>query len=293
MTLEQAAELALQGNSRGIERETVHRAGARWLRACSEKRLRASTVGYYGQEVGLFGAHVGGRHVCDLRRADVRGYVESRPIGSRPSAFAAVRAFLRWAWKQDPPLIASDVCAGLAYSRPKAEAGVSVLAPEQVELALRAADKGRSALAVAFFAGLRPEEIAGTAKPWLRWEHVRADEQIIRVPAEIAKTRRARVLEGLPLAVWAWLEPSKREGDTVAPFAWNWIARRAKRACGLDRWPRDGTRHSFASYAVALTSDVGQVSLWLGHEGSPAMLHRHYRGVVSRLDAAAFFALRP
>ncbi len=56
---------------------------------------------------------------------------------------------------------------------------------------------------------------------------------------------------------------------------------------------QDALRHTFASYAVALTSDPGRVAIWLGHEGNPTMLHRHYRGIATEADARRFFALMP
>ena len=43
---------------------------------------------------------------------------------------------------------------------------------------------------------------------------------------------------------------------------------------------------------VALTSDPGKVSLWLGHQ-SPTMLHRHYRGLTTKAEAVKFFDLAP
>lgn len=52
-------------------------------------------------------------------------------------------------------------------------------------------------------------------------------------------------------------------------------------------------RHTFATYATAYTEDAAKVSLWLGHEGKPQMLHRHYRGLTTKAQAEAFFALRP
>ena len=39
-------------------------------------------------------------------------------------------------------------------------------------------------------------------------------------------------------------------------------------------WPFDVMRHSFISYAVALTQQIGQVALWAGN--SEAVIKRHY-----------------
>jgi hypothetical protein len=44
---------------------------------------------------------------------------------------------------------------------------------------------------------------------------------------------------------------------------------------------------------MAYTANAPQVSVWLGHEGNPTMLHRHYRGLATKAQAEAFFNLRP
>jgi len=61
----------------------------------------------------------------------------------------------------------------------------------------------------------------------------------------------------------------------------------------MAKWPQDCLRHSFATYAVALTNNPGQVAIWLGHNGNPTMLYRHYRGLTTKAEADKFFALRP
>ena len=68
---------------------------------------------------------------------------------------------------------------------------------------------------------------------------------------------------------------------------------RHAQAKAIRPWPHDVTRHSFASYAVALTADPGKVALWLGHQGNPTMLHRHYRGLARKADAEKYFAIKP
>jgi hypothetical protein len=42
---------------------------------------------------------------------------------------------------------------------------------------------------------------------------------------------------------------------------------------------------------VAFYGDVARVSIWLGHEGNPSLLHRHYRGLASKKEAERFFSL--
>lgn len=56
-------------------------------------------------------------------------------------------------------------------------------------------------LSLLLFAGIRPEEVAGNYKEWLRWEHVSKADKLIHVPAEISKTGNARPIENLPPAI--------------------------------------------------------------------------------------------
>jgi integrase len=157
------------------------------------------------------------------------------------------------------------------------------------------AGKYRSALAVMLFAGVRPDEVASQHKPALLWRHVNAAERMIRIPAEIAKTGRPRIMEGLPDAVWAWLKPAG-EDQPVCPARSLQAVRLAQSLGGYGkkrRWPHDALRHTFATYHVAAFANPGQTAMLMGHEGNPTMLHRHYRGLATKAEAERFWALRP
>lgn len=153
--------------------------------------------------------------------------------------------------------------------------------------------KYRAAVALMLFAGIRPEEVHGQGKPPMTWGSIDFKGKLISVPNECSKSRRRRSIEGLPAAVWAWLgEPGAPKEPITTALGIN-ITRSAKRTAGITKWPHDALRRSFATYAVALTSDAPKVALWMGHEGNPTMLHRHYRGLATKAQADAFFALRP
>lgn len=118
-------------------------------------------------------------------------------------------------------------------------------------------------------------------------------ERIVRVPIECAKTGVGRIIEGLPDALWHWLDAYPPAGDFASVVSAAKAADRARRLAGMDEWPHDAIRHTFATYAVAFTGDAARVSLWLGHEGNASLIHRHYRGLATKAQAEAFFALRP
>ena len=150
-----------------------------------------------------------------------------------------------------------------------------------------------SAIALALFAGVRPEELAGRGKPRLTWAAVNVSERIVRIPGGIAKTGQPRVLEGLPDALWAWLGSPGKPGDPISPGLSREIGRKGREILGLDKWPQDASRHTFATYHVAAFNDPGLTSILLGHEGNPSLLHRHYRGITTQAEAISFWALRP
>ena len=57
------------------------------------------------------------------------------------------------------------------------------------------------------------------------------------------------------------------------------------------RWPKNGLRHSYASYRLAQCQDAAKVALEMGN--SPSMIFRHYRELVMPQDASAWWNICP
>jgi integrase len=57
-------------------------------------------------------------------------------------------------------------------------------------------------------------------------------------------------------------------------------------------WPKNVLRHTYASYHYALHRDEGKLQAMMGHD-SKDVLHQHYRAVVRRADAEAFWGILP
>ena len=66
--------------------------------------------------------------------------------------------------------------------------------------------------------------------------------------------------------------------------------KRAAKEAGID-WKRNGLRHSYASYRFAQTMDAGRVAGELGN--SAAVVHRHYRELVTPKAGEEWFAMKP
>lgn len=309
LSLADAARRAV-AQTRRIDPVTVAVAAERFFLSRARKAnrrgelLRPATLEWYHQFLAPVIRDWGDEPLHRLEPARFTAWLHSLKTGNtfRVSVARASRSLWRWAIEQTPPLAENDATAGLStVNRQRSDAERAVLTVAQAEAILAAVGNARSAVALMLFAGLRPEELTADrpGKPRLTWQNVDPVEKYVRVPAEVSKTGKTRVLEHLPDTLWAWVTPG-HPGDPVAPVNGQTIRDRARAAAGLRKWPHDCFRRTAASYLMTFTRDAGRVSEWLGHEGRPTLLHQVYRGVValdgSRLTkerAEAYFALRP
>ena len=290
-TLEQAARMAITGR-RALERVTVATAAERFLANRMAAGLRGRSLDWYEDKIRLVVAKFGARLMDDVSRGDIVAWLPtvSKAKGSQAAAARAARALWRWSAIQDPALVGVNVCTDLPTSSSTNHGDAPFLAPAIVGRILETAGPYRSALALLFFAGIRPDEMAGKGKPRLAWSAVDPVARLIRISGDIAKTTKPRIIEGLPETVWSWIEP----GEPTDPISRGLTREALLRAKTIVAdWPHDATRHTFATYALAFTADPGRVSVWLGHEGNPALLHRTYRGLATKAVAEQFWALRP
>jgi integrase len=292
LSLADAARRALAGRS-ALERITVEACVERFLHA----RLgscREQTWSWYEVRLGAVRAAFGDRPMDAVTRAEFRAWIAALPVSAstRGGYVRAARALWRWAAAQEPPLAGPPPTSGMVSTASTKGRTVGFLTVPEVAALLGAAHEWRAALALMLFAGLRVDEVAGMAKPPLTWRAIDVVGKTLHVPAEVAKTGRARLLQGLPPALWAWLGTPGPDGARLCPgrsgSAVLWAKKQLPRP-----WPTNALRHTFATYAVALTGEPDRVAGWLGHEGGARLLHAHYAGLARRAEAEAFFALRP
>lgn len=289
LTLTDAARRSVVGR-RALRRVTVAVARDEFIHAKLGKRAR--TVEFYENKLKPVVEKFGEQGMDDIEREVFHNWLRKLGVsaGTRAGIVRASRALWNWALAQAPQLAAIDVTAGLDGTGPSNQGEAEFLTVPEVADIMAAAGPYRSALALLLFGGVRPEELAGRNKPRLLWRQVRPAERIIRIPADVAKTGKPRLIEGLPEAVWHWIVPGN-DRDPVSPGRTRQALDRAQTALARS-WPHDATRHTFATYALAFTGDAGKVATWLGHEGNPTMLHRHYRGLATKAEADMYWALR-
>lgn len=295
VSLVEAARVAV-GRSSAIARLTFEESARRFFKSRLSSRLRSATVAWYEQQLDPMIDHWSGRPLTSITRKEILKYLEVCP--SAPHRYRAMRALFRFAREQEPPWLAVDPTEGLKPPRKGGQSEVGILAVEEVEALMNKDSAWRPALALMLFAGIRPHEICGKGKPWLKWGSIDIDSRIIRIPAANAKTGKARVLEDLPENIWSFLDPGKRD-ENISPGAALSCSGYAQRVMGykgpkdarLKPWPQDAMRHSFATYHLAKYSDPGKTSLLMGHEGSTALIYRHYRGLATKAEAERFFGI--
>lgn len=132
-------------------------------------------------------------------------------------------------------------------------------------------------LAVCLFAGVRSAEAH-------RLREADLLPGFVQVPAAKAKTRSRRLVTVQP-ALAAWLGV----GGELGPLSPNRV-RAVIRGSGVT-WAQNVARHSFVSYHLAAFDSAGRTAAEAGH--SEAILFRHYRALVTREQAEAFWSLRP
>jgi integrase len=155
-----------------------------------------------------------------------------------------------------------------------------------LEAATRTAPDALPMLVIGAFAGLRDAEIKR-----LDWSEVNLGRGHIDVKAAKAKSARRRIVPIMPNLA-AWLRPYSEMTGAVVPFAARGKLDRVRKAAGLARWPKNGLRHSFASYRVAAIDDGPRVAAELGHT-SPQMLYSTYRELVLPEEAERYWKIAP
>lgn len=291
ITLTHAAQQAVQGR-RAVHRIKFADAVDDFIRSRMASGLRSTSIGWYQKMLALPEAKFGARFFDEIQRAELFAWLKAIPISehSRAGMSRALRALWRWGIAHEPQLVGLDITPGLRSTAPRNEGDAKFLSVDQVARVMADCGPYRNALALLFFGAVRPEEVAGEGKPRLLWKHVRIAEKLIRIPGDIAKTGKPRTIEDLPPTLWAWLQPGAEE-EPICDAHIRQAIRRAKETIG--EWHHDATRHTCATYLLALTGDAGKVSTWIGHEGMPALLHRNYKGLTTRPEAEKFWALRP
>jgi integrase len=232
--------------------------------------------------------------VSDIDHRMLEPLVNAILPGGRNLVLRHLRSFFNYAVRKD--FAVTNPVARLDFVEiPPKE--VEVIAPEDVQRMLECSLSNDLELvpflALAFFTGIRPEELM-----LLQWQDVDLPSREINLRATVSKTRTSRfpVLSENSIA---WLEAYRaRGGRTEGPIidlkedAMYAHRQKIRLAAGVNDWPQDAARHSFCSYWIAAGKGVEALLQVAGHE-NPRTLKKHYHRGVTRTEAAKFWAIVP
>jgi integrase len=275
-------------------------------KASNGQRAQLSAEYAYNRQIQLrrFAATFPNTAVCDLGKNHLDAFVgslgklqsKSRNRRAATSAKtrnhyrAAIRQFLQWAVRKDylPVTHRLGEAEGLRPEHANT-AEVSFYTPGELKaLLVNANDTLRPLIAFGALAGLRTAEMLR-----LDWADVWRVPRHIEITAGKSKTRQRRLVEVCP-ALAAWLKPFR-------PFAkgklWSFhkisFQRNLTELCERAKVPRkaNGLRHAFCTYHFALHGNENLTAQQAGN--SPAMIHAHYKGLATKKEARALFAIKP
>lgn len=273
-----------------------------FLSECADGRLSPSTVGQYRQSVRRLSALRGDIPVSAVTRDMVVALVSGMAPCSRNGVLRGLSAFGSWCVRSG--LAVSNPASSVSRAR-ESEPPKGVLTPGQVEGLMACSAAARPDLvpylALALFAGIRPEELR-------RLPPDRIGGRYVLLDGAVTKTADARTVEiSAPLRAWlaAYPVPACRRG--VCPLARKRLyavlrdlraltvrlsERTGRPELALRGWPKDGPRHTYATCMYELTGDAARVAASMGHAGT-GVFFRHYRALSRPGDGQAFLDVTP
>jgi integrase len=227
------------------------------------------------------------KDACDVTSADIQSWLDGKKRA--PQTYMNFRRVIHL-------LFEFAVTRHYAVDNPAAKVdsvevrggATEIFTPEQIAKLLSSASADfLPCLALGAFTGLRSAEIER-----LEWSDINLRERHLIVTAGKAKTASRRVVP-VPENLAAWLaDYSDKKGlvwqGTHDDF---YDAQQATAQAAGMTWKANALRHSYASYRLAQIGDAGKVSGELGN--SPAMVHKHYKELVTAKAAEQWFGVRP
>lgn len=276
----------IRGESIAHELSSVEAATERFLEEKRKLGARPATLTGYAMMCRLFAKNFPGTEWQKLSATALDKWIRNRyesPV-SAASCARHLRVLFRWA--NEAHALKNPQLVSYRYKRPLCDTAVEFLGVDECRRLLRHANSSAlPAILLGLFAGIRPDEVSR-----LKWSAVDWSEKIIRIDADVSKTRTPRNIENIPDTLWRQLKPWEKE---TSGFICRWPRKPIEKArddASLTRWPHDALRHTFATYYCAHTGNPGVVAYVLGHSNL-SMLTRHYNGVAKKSEAIEFFAL--
>lgn len=245
------------------------------------------TVRNYRQMLTRLAVFLDDPPLAAVTSADIERLLRRYKAVSRNTYTRHYAAFFTWCvqqeWLSESPIE--------KIRRPRtAEPPKGILTPQQAEALLRSAEASDRTLlpylVLGLFAGIRPHEL-------LRMSAENIKPKYLLLNASITKTTQSRTIPIRPnLAAWLKQYPAADRIDLgLKPRQLYVRLDRVASAAGVTI-PRDGLRHSFATYAYEQCKDSALIASEMGHRGTD-IFFRHYRALALPGDGEKYFSILP
>ena len=266
-----------------------------------EKRhqgVAARTMGDLSSRLNAFAQKFGNCCTASVNHEELTNYIRERGgAQTQRNHRRIIAGFFNFAranqWCQENPADSKRVKLAKVKRGP-----IGILTPQQAaDMLAQAATEIVPIMALGLFAGIRREELQR-----LDWANIRLPTKhkagVIQIPAEVSKTGFPRKVSMAPNLA-KWLAPHRKKSGKIHPLSCGegeWTVRHwfsdARRAAGIEEWPDNAFRHSFGTYRMESTHDIGLVSEEMGN--SPQMVKVHYQDAFVEHEAAeAYWCIEP
>jgi len=297
-TVAKAIEFALEHLRAKNASRPIAEAVQELLVSLKKNNRKSDYVAVVGYALKQFDDAFPGLTMADVTTANLEDYLaRATSAGTRNTWHTHLAGLFSFALRRE--WITKNPLAGI--KRLAVRLDVQTLTPEQMTRLLASCDAlpepaagaMRAYIALAGFAGIRPEELHR-----LNWHDVNLSTGSAFIGAEVSKVGEARAV---PLSenCKAWLATSSTRSGLVAPkagFRYRFDVVRAAAGYSVrghkgEEWQSDVLRHSFASYWLAIHENRAKLAEHMGN--SPKIIGKHYRRVMALDEAEAWFAILP
>ena len=265
---------------------TVASAVADRLADADRRGLSATHLSNLRLRLGHFSRDFGDRPLATITSEELQSWVATRGGARTQKNFLNTVGSIFTKHLASGALARTPVTAVRLPKAATAEPGV-IDASQLARLLAALPERSRACVLVQALAGVRAAEAQR-----LEWQNISMEHRLITISAGAAKTasrRHVPISDGL----LEWLRPLHQG---TGPLVQNPNTLRrdlaiARRKALITDWPANALRHTCASAWCTIESDVARVAAWLGN--SPVIIHQHYRALLTRDEASAWFAVRP
>jgi integrase len=259
------------------------------LEAKRKDGMSTTYIGDLKKRLARFSADFGNRTIAAITVEELDNWLRNLECGPKSRANFRANVGVMFSYAERRRVIDSNPV--LRTAQPKlVDKPPEIFAVDELASLLHAALSNAPAvvpmLAIGAFAGLREAEIKR-----LDWAEIDQRRGHIEIKSSKAKSARRRIVEMQP-NLRDWLRPYAGMTSAVVPVNARKKLDLVRKAAGFARWPKNGLRHSFASYRLAACHDAPRVASELGHT-SPHMLYSTYRELVLPEEAQRYWKIIP